>query len=340
MKVTKKTTSSSNRMRYFIWLLLNGLVVSGLAVSGLAVSGLQLNPAVAAVSNTSTAFSTLQPGEYQRKVGHNRKYLLYVPRSLNTKASTPAPLVLFFHGGGGHMEQAAKAYGWRETAEREGFVVAFPNGTSAFPRDHLATWNAGHCCGYARDEKVDDIAFVKSVLKDIQAQLQIHPQQIFATGMSNGGMLAHRLACEMADTFRAIAAVAGTDNTVNCQPSRAISVLHIHAMDDSHVLFLGGAGADAFRDISKVTDFTSVPDTIKRWQQRLNLPATESRVLQQPGVYSDRWQSTDGRIQLQWVVTETGGHSWPGGKAVRGKQPTTAINANTLIWQFFQAQLP
>lgn len=307
----------------------------------LALSAWLQPPAVAAASNSKTAIKTLQPGEYQRKVADNRKYLLYVPRSLKSglKTSTPVPLVLFFHGGGGHMEQAAKAYGWRETAEREGFIVAFPNGYSRFPRGHLATWNAGHCCGDARDKKVDDIAFVKNMIQDIQNQLPINPQQIFATGMSNGGMLAHRLACEMADTFRAIAAVAGTDNTVNCQPSRAISVLHIHARDDSHVLFQGGAGEDAFRDKSKVTDFTSVPDTIKRWQQRLNLPVTASRVLQHPGVYSDLWQSADGRTQLQLVVTESGGHSWPGGKAVRGKKPSTAIDANTLIWQFFQAQL-
>lgn len=281
--------------------------------------------------------TSLPPGEYSRNIAEQRKYLLYVPRSLKT--NTPAPLVLFFHGGGGHMEQAAKAYGWRETAAREGFVLAFANGSSVFPRGHLATWNAGHCCGYARDQQVDDMAYVKNVIEDIQTQLSIHPQQIFATGMSNGGMLTYRLACEMADTFRAIAAVAGTDNSINCQPSRAISILHIHAQDDSHVLFQGGAGEDAFRDRSKVTDFTSVPATIQRWQQRLHLPATAVRVLQQPGVYSDRWQSTDGRIQLQLVVTATGGHSWPGGKAVRGKQPSTAIDANTLIWQFFQSQI-
>lgn len=322
-----KTTSHSKTRRYIALLLLQGL----------ALSAWQLHPAVAAANNSATAISTLRTGEYQRKVADNRKYLLYVPRSVT--AGRPAPLVMFFHGGGGHMEQAAKAYGWRETAEREGFVVAFLNGSSVFPRGHLATWNAGHCCGYARDEKVDDIAFVKNVLQDIQTQIPINSQQIFATGMSNGGMLAHRLACDMADTFRAVAAVAGTDNTVNCQPSRAISILHIHARDDSHVLFQGGAGEDAFRDNSKVTAFTSVPETIKRWQQRLQLPATASRVLQQPGVYSDRWQSADGRIQLQLVVTESGGHSWPGGKAVRGKKPSTAIDANAMIWQFFQAQL-
>jgi polyhydroxybutyrate depolymerase len=70
--------------------------------------------------------------------------------------------------------------------------------------------------------------------------------------MSNGGMLSHRLACDAADLFRAIASVAGTDATATCTPSRAVSVLHIHAKDDTHVLYNGGAGPDAFRDPSKV----------------------------------------------------------------------------------------
>lgn len=280
----------------------------------------------------------LQAGEYQRQVANQRQYLLYVPKSL--PVGRAAPLVLFFHGGGGHMAHAARAYGWRQTAEREGFVVAFPNGYSRFPGGRFASWNAGTCCGDARDKHIDDITFVKDVIADIQQQLPIDQNRIFATGMSNGGMLAHRLACDMAGTFRAIAAVAGTDNTLSCQPARPVSVLHIHALDDSHVLFQGGAGKDAFRDQSKVTNFTSVPDTIKGWQQRLQLQGAPERVLSVAGAYADLWRRDDGRIQLQLVVTTTGGHSWPGGKAVRGKTPSQAIDANTLIWQFFNSQLP
>lgn len=113
-------------------------------------------PMVEKKPGSGQQIAAMQPGEYLRKVANHRKYLLYVPRSVNAGATISGnlPLVLFFHGGGGHMEQAAKAYGWRETAEREGFVLAIPNGSSIFPRGHLATWNAGHCCGYARDKKV------------------------------------------------------------------------------------------------------------------------------------------------------------------------------------------
>ena len=289
-------------------------------------------------ASPSQTVATLKAGEYQRELNNQREYLLYVPKSLPTGRAVP--LVLFFHGGGGHMAQAARSYGWRETAEREAFVVAFPNGYSRFPGGRFASWNAGACCGDARDKQIDDIAFVQAVITDIQQQLPINPQRIFATGMSNGGMLAHRLACDMAGTFRAIAAVAGTDNTLACQPARPVSVLHIHALDDSHVLFQGGAGKDAFRDTRKITEFRSVPDTIKRWQQRLQLQGAPQRVLTVPGAYADLWQSDDGRTQLKLLVTSTGGHSWPGGKAQRGKTPSKAIEANTLIWQFFNSQLP
>lgn len=277
----------------------------------------------------------LQPGDHEFKLESDRKYLLHIPAGYSP--AKPAPLVLFFHGGGGHMEQAADAYGWREKSDKEGFIVAFPNGTSRFPRQHLATWNAGNCCGSARDKNVDDVGFVRQVIADIQRQVPIDRARIFATGMSNGGMMSYRLACEAADIIRAVAAVAGTDNTQTCKPSQPVSVLHIHARDDTHVLFDGGAGKDAFRDESKVTDFTSVNDTIRRWIALNHAAGTPRRVLDVPGAIGDLYTSKQNSARIQLVVTETGGHSWPGGKAVRRKKPSTAINATDMIWDFFQS---
>ena len=172
----------------------------------------------------------------------------------------PVPLVLAFHGGGGHAAYIADdaRYGLVAKAEREGFVVAFPNGYSRFPRGRLATWNAGGCCGEARDRAVDDVGFVRAVVARVKSRVAIDGARVFAAGMSNGGMLAHRLACEAPDVFRAVASVAGTDATANCAPSRPASVLHIHARNDTHVLFTGGAGEDAFRHASEVMDFVSV----------------------------------------------------------------------------------
>jgi len=272
--------------------------------------------------------------------GVTRRYMVHVPKSIDP--AVPAPLLLAFHGGGGSMQwQADDArYGLISASERHGFVAVFPNGSSPFPGGRLATWNAGRCCGSARDKGVDDVAYVRAVVAAVQHQLNIDAKRIYATGMSNGGMLVHRLACEAADLFQAVASVAGTDNTLSCAPSRPISVLQIHARDDDHVLFDGGAGPGAFRDESKVTDFTSVPRTIANWTERNGCTAPPLRVLEQPGAYCERHAGCRGGVAVQLCVTETGGHSWPGaGEVRRGKAAASqALSANDMMWDFFSGR--
>lgn len=270
--------------------------------------------------------------------GLKRQYLVHVPKGYDP--AKPAPVLVALHGGGGNMRLQADdgRYGLISKSESAGFVAVFPNGYSAWPGGRLATWNAGACCGSARDKGVDDVAFVRAVVADVQRRLHVDPQRVYATGMSNGGMLAHRLACEAADVFAGIAAVAGTDNTLACTPTRAIPVLHIHARDDDHVLFNGGAGPNAFRDESKVTAFTSVPETIVRWVKRNACAPLATRVLERPGATCERYSGCQGGAAVQLCVTETGGHSWPGAEAVRrGKEGASqALSANDVMWDFFE----
>jgi polyhydroxybutyrate depolymerase len=277
------------------------------------------------------------PGGLQELQVQGRQVLVHLPAGHDP--SQPAPLVLAFHGGGGHAAHMAENYGLTQKADEAGFVVAFPNGYSKRPAGRFATWNAGGCCGDARDHGSDDVAFARAVVAAVQARYRTDPARVFATGMSNGGMMSHRLACEAADLFRAVAAVAGTEATASCTPSRPISVLHIHAKDDTHVLFNGGAGADAFRDTAKVMDFVSVPDTIARWVQRDQCTAPPQRTLDRPGAYCERHAGCAGGVAVQLCVTETGGHSWPGAPAQRRGKPagSTALDANEQIWRFFEA---
>lgn len=269
--------------------------------------------------------------------GLQRRYLLYVPARL--PASQAVPLVLAFHGGGGHAEYMANdaRYGLQSMAEREGFAVAFPNGFSKLPGGKFATWNAGGCCGDARDHGVDDVGFARAVVADVQRHRAIDRNRIFATGMSNGGMMSHRLACDAADLFRAVASVAGTDATTTCQPSRTVAVLHIHAKDDTHVLYNGGAGPDAFRDASKVMDFVSVPDTIARWVARNQCAATPQRVFDKPGARCDIYTSCRDHAAVELCTTDSGGHSWPGARVVRKGQSDAnqALDASRMIGAFF-----
>lgn len=287
-------------------------------------------------SDASAAGTT----EYSlRHGGLTRKYLLHIPAQRDP--GKPLPLVIAFHGGGGHAEYMADdaRYGWVGKADKEGFAVVFPNGYSKLPGGRFATWNAGQCCGDARDRNIDDVGFVRALVADVRRKLAIDPTRIFATGMSNGGMLSHRLACDAADLVRAVASVAGTDATVGCKPSRPVSVLHIHARDDTHVLFNGGAGKDAFRDPSKVFDFVSVPETLARWAGRDHCSPHPRRVLDTPGAYCEAYSGCEGGVKLQLCVTEAGGHTWPGAEQVRrGKAPAShAIDATEVIWAFFEA---
>ncbi len=270
--------------------------------------------------------------------GKTRRYLLYLPGS--RAQSDPLPLVVALHGGGGHAELMAddERYGLIGKAERAGFAVVFPNGHSRLPRGRLATWNAGGCCGNARDTGSDDVGFIRAVVADVARRTPIDRQRIFATGMSNGGMMAYRLACEAADLFRAIASVAGTEAVADCRPSRPVPILHIHARDDSHVLFDGGAGADAFLDRRQVMDFVSVPETIARWVKRNGCQAPPQRVLERQGAWCERYAGCRAAASVQLCVTAEGGHSWPGATRVRrGKADASqALDANDTIWEFFQ----
>lgn len=274
--------------------------------------------------------------------GASRNVIVHVPPGL--PAGQPAPLVLALHGGGGHAAFMADddRYGLNRQADRSGFIVAYPNGFSRLPGGRFATWNAGGCCGAARDRGSDDVGFIRAVVASVRERIAVDPDRIFATGMSNGGMLAHRLACDAADLFRAVAAVAGTDATRRCTPVRPVSVLHIHARDDTHVLFNGGAGPDAFRDREAVMDFVSVPETIARWAQRNRCSGPPRRLLTRPGASCDEQAVCAGGSRVRLCVTDTGGHSWPGARTVRrGHEPaSTALDANEAIWQFFETVAP
>lgn len=270
--------------------------------------------------------------------GASRGYTVYVPKSYKGVA---VPMVMFFHGGLGNMDTASRWYGWEEKAEKEGFIAVFINGASKWPSGKFATWNAGNCCAYSRDNNINDVGVVKATISALESKYNINKQKIFATGFSNGGMFSYRLACDMTSTFRAIGAVSGTDNYDSCNPSKPISIIHIHALDDDHVLYNGGAGEAAFSDLGKVTSFTSVSANISKWLVRNSITSAPVKevISNGTGAICDLYSSTSG-IQVRLCTTNTGGHSWPGGKtSERSKAtPSTAINATDVIWAFFAAQ--
>lgn len=297
-------------------------------------------PAPIASSDLSQKIES--PGDYTFTFpfdGIPRYYKIHVPKSYSPNKKTPLLFVL--HGGGGDMEIQSNEDYYHQISKSEdnGHIVIFPNGYSKYKSGKIATWNAGNCCAEARDKKIDDVGFIKEILNYTTKQLHIDKSKVYSTGMSNGAMMSYRLACEMTDNLTAIATIAGTDNTISCNPFKPISVLHIHAKDDDKVLFYGGAG-ESFRDRSLVTDFVSVPKSISKWVQFNQCNPTPKRVLDEPGVTCDEYNECKEGVKVKLCVTENGGHSWPGGKKPSlffgSASPSMAIKANDVMWDFFK----
>jgi polyhydroxybutyrate depolymerase len=287
---------------------------------------------------TQSAARITQPGDYRFTTRHDglaRSYRVHVPAGYD--GAQPLPLLVALHGGGGNMDYQADdtRYGLISAAEREKFIVAFPNGYSRLGSGKFATWNAGKCCGDARDDRVDDAGFLRRMVDELGRRLSVDRNRVYATGMSNGGMMSYRLACEAPDVFRAIASVAGTDNTERCAPGGPVPVLHIHARDDTHVRFDGGAGP-GLRDKSKVTDFASVPATVAKWTALDGCAAPPRRVVDKAGAYCEVYAPCRGQAEVELCVTESGGHSWPGAERTRGEPASQAISANEVMWEFFR----
>lgn len=277
------------------------------------------------------------PGTHRlslRWQGEARHWMLHVPPGF--QASRPTAVVYFFHGGGGNMAHGAddKLYGQISASDRLGHLVVFPNGHGRLKSGKLATWNAGNCCGAARDDQVDDVGFVRAIHAELLKRFSIDTKKVFAAGMSNGAMMSYRLACDAADLFTAITAVAGTDNTRVCQPSRPVSVLHIHARDDERVLFNGGAGKAS----DQVTDFTSVADSVARWVRHDACQTQPRTVMSQPGASCVEHDACQGGSRVRLCVTDTGGHAWPGGQKARGGRGSDALSATDEMTRFFFGQ--
>jgi len=274
------------------------------------------------------------PGDYRFSFVHDgitREYLVHVPRSYRGGLT---PVLVALHGGGGDADFQADDSKYRliSKSEQAGFIAVFPNGYSRFPSGILATWNAGACCGKAQENNVDDVGFIREVIRRVEHQASIDPRRIFATGMSNGAMMSWRLACE-APEIRAIAPVEGTDNTAHCTPSRPVPVIQFHASDDPNVPFNGGVGVGPSH-----TNYTSVPATQAKWVQLDRAEPIAKRVLTMPGAHCDRHAPKPGGAPVELCLTDTGGHSWPGGGTQQGrKQPSMAISANDLMWSFFSS---
>jgi len=266
--------------------------------------------------------------------GIDRTYIVHMPIAYKNGKQAPLPVVLSFHGGGGNAENAMRNSNFNPLADEKGFIVVYPNGDGLL-KDKLLTWNGGGCCGYAVTNNIDDVAFVRALITDLQTSTNIDMKRIYATGLSNGGIFSYRLACDASDLIAAIAPVSGTLNYSACQPKEPVSVIHFHGTGDENVPYNGGSGSKSVAGV----DFASVKDSIDFWaniDQCPSAPKTQSFNDIQLDSYTGCTNGTE--VELYTIVG--GKHAWPGSNGPAGPggdQPTQSISATNLIWDFFEA---
>ncbi len=261
--------------------------------------------------------------------GVSRSFHVYRPAGLGDGA----PLVVMMHGGFGNGAQAERSYHWDGEADAGHFLVAYPDGL-------MRAWNAGGCCGEPQRTDTDDVAFITAMVSAIEQRTPIDRARVYATGMSNGAMMALRLGCQT-DIFAAIAPVAGTLLT-DCSGARPTSVLQIHGTADERVPYNGGPGKAFTADGKARVDGPSVESVNATWRGIDGCGQPNSTTA--GDVTTQTAECADGRT-VELIAVKGAGHQWPGGEPSPLAErfgampaPSTAINATDTIWQFFASK--
>jgi polyhydroxybutyrate depolymerase len=267
--------------------------------------------------------------------GHPRTYTLYVPASASEHS--PAPLVIALHGGLGQGKTMATLSGFSQLADREGYLVAYPDGLRR-------RWRDGRTMptGLVADE-ADDIAFMSALIDDAATLHPVDRKRVFATGISNGAIFSHYLALKLGDRIAAIAPVAGgiaTEVAADFHPPSPVSVLIINGRDDPLVPYDGGAVGKSHGSIAPTER------ALQLWREVDGLhgaPEAHSVAAKKPGDCVEQWRSWSGGrndSSVTVIALAGGGHTWPGGAQYLPNAIVGAVcpelDATRTIWEFFK----
>ncbi|HWB62500.1 MAG TPA: T9SS type A sorting domain-containing protein [Chitinophagales bacterium] len=271
-------------------------------------------PAIA--GNTSTL--------YMNYGGYNRDFIVHLPTGY--VAGQHLPLVFNFHGYTSNASQQELYTKMDATADANHFIVVYPDGINN-------EWNVGWAGTYGTG--IDDVGFTGKLIDTMVVLYGINTDRVYATGLSNGGYLSHRLACEMSNRIAAIAAVSGclTDSTAfYCHPQRLMPIMHIHGTADPIVPYNGLPGA---LSTEAAINFWLNKETCNTPGDTTNLPDTNSSDGCTVQTIDYNQCSANNEVLLYKITG--GGHTWPDGLVDISNFGNTDrdFDASQAIWDFF-----
>lgn len=305
------------RGRGCLLLLVLLLLLLGIAAGGLFLAARASGPSGAC---KRPDVGPPQPGTSIRTLisaGQERCYLLHLPEDGLPPGSLP--LVLSLHGLAERPRYHELITGWNRIADREGFIVVYPQGTGTPLR-----WNAS------------DVQFLRDLVAEVETLVSIDRQRVYVNGLSNGGAMTHRLACEAADLVAAAGMVAAPvgDLPGGCTPSRPVPIMSFHGTADPIVDYEGSPGVAGPSE--RHWAYLPAPQWAADWAARNGCapdPEPISAVGDTRGV---RYTGCDAGVEVVLYTIDGGGHTWPGGVPIPLVGKTSRdVDASETMWQFF-----
>lgn len=251
-----------------------------------------------------------------------RSYIVHLPTGYTT--STQYPLVINMHGYTSTASQQQTYSQMDAVADTGKFIVVYPDGVNN-------AWNAG----FGTNPTIDDVGFLSALIDTLKVKFSINALKVYACGLSNGGFMSYRLACELQDKIAAIAPVAGlmSDSTrLFCQNTCPVPVMHFHGTSDAVVNYNGSLG------------YVSADSVVKIWRIKDGCPQTPvttsvADINPLDGCTVTKYVYGPGQNSSEVVFFKitSGGHTWPGGFPIPSFGNTNQdIKASGEIWKFFK----
>lgn len=255
--------------------------------------------------------------------GLTRSYRLYVPSSYT--GDVAVPLLFNLHGYTSNASQQEFYGDFRSIADTANFILVHPEGT--LDGSGARFWNAFGAAG-----GVDDVGFISALIDLIDEDYNIDLNRVYSCGMSNGGFMSYRLACELGGRITAIASVTGTMPTnsfANCNPYKPTPVMQIHGTADATVPYNGNTSMAAI-------------ETVVNWWVNFNQCASAPIATNVPNTNTADMCTAEHFLYpngsngstVEFYKITPGAHTWPGAPITIGVT-NQDFNASVEIWRFF-----